>query len=74
MSNPKKTSCDVVIAGAGGAGLMAALTLAEHGADIKVFEKMPVAGGSTRFPEGHVWSRKPDAIAKKHQGDQGRGL
>ncbi len=52
MSNPKKPNCDVVIAGAGGAGLMAALTLAEDGADIRVFEKMPVAGGSTRFPEG----------------------
>ena len=52
MSDQGRTKCDCLIAGAGGAGLMAALTLAESRADIKVFEKMPVAGGSTRFPEG----------------------
>jgi fumarate reductase flavoprotein subunit len=52
MIDPEETRCDVVIAGAGGAGLAAALTLAEGQADIRVFEKMPVAGGSTRFPEG----------------------
>lgn len=50
--NATQQKCDVVIAGAGGAGLAAALTLAEIRADIRVFEKMPVAGGSTRFPEG----------------------
>jgi fumarate reductase flavoprotein subunit len=47
-----RKKCDAVIAGAGGAGLTAALTLAAGRADIQVFEKMPVAGGSTRFPEG----------------------
>lgn len=52
MPDLEKTKYDCLIAGAGGAGLMAALTLAEGRADIKVFEKMPVAGGSTRFPEG----------------------
>ena len=52
MADQGRTKYDCLIAGAGGAGLMAALTLAESRADIKVFEKMPVAGGSTRFPEG----------------------
>ena len=43
---------DVVVAGAGGAGLAAALTLAEGGAKVIVFEKMPFAGGSFLFVEG----------------------
>ncbi len=45
-------SIDVVIAGAGGAGLAAALTLAEGGVRAIVFEKMPLAGGSFLFVEG----------------------
>ncbi|MBI5602530.1 MAG: FAD-dependent oxidoreductase [Deltaproteobacteria bacterium] len=52
MGNDEKTKCDVVIAGAGGAGLMAALALSESDLRVKVYEKMNVAGGSTRFPEG----------------------
>src|SRR5512136_1957857 len=43
---------DVVVAGAGGAGLAAALTLAEGGAKVAVFVKMPFAGGSFLFVEG----------------------
>ena len=47
-----RQKCDVVVAGAGGAGLAAALTLAASRAEVRVFEKMVSAGGSTRFPEG----------------------
>ena len=43
---------DVLVAGAGGAGLAAALTLAEGGAKVVLFEKMPFAGGSFLFVEG----------------------
>lgn len=43
---------DVVVAGAGGAGLAAALTLFEGRASVIIFEKMEHAGGSTRFVEG----------------------
>src|SRR5512136_335436 len=43
---------DVVVAGAGGAGLAAALSVAEGGAKVIVFEKMPFAGGSFLFVEG----------------------
>ena len=43
---------DAVIAGAGGAGMDAALTLAEAGARLVVFEKMSYAGGSTNYAEG----------------------
>ncbi len=43
---------DVVVAGAGGAGLAAALALSEGGAKVVIFEKMPFAGGSFLFVEG----------------------
>jgi fumarate reductase flavoprotein subunit len=52
MSNPMKEKLDVVVIGAGGAGISAALALAEGKANVAVFEKMQHAGGSTRFPEG----------------------
>jgi fumarate reductase flavoprotein subunit len=43
---------DVVVVGAGGAGLAAALTLAQAGIKATVFEKMSFPGGSTNFAEG----------------------
>lgn len=52
MGELSKIKYDVVVAGAGGSGLAAALTLADGGADVVIFEKMRHAGGSTRFPEG----------------------
>jgi len=52
MSERASTPFDAVVVGAGGSGLAAALTLAEGGARVAVFEKMRYAGGSTRFPEG----------------------
>lgn len=52
MTDNETIRVDVAIAGAGGSGLAAALTLAESGVRVGVFEKMKHAGGSTRFPEG----------------------
>jgi fumarate reductase flavoprotein subunit len=52
MTDYNTTETDVVVAGAGGSGFAAALTIAEGGARVAVFEKMKHAGGSTRFPEG----------------------
>ena len=43
---------DVAVVGAGGTGLAAALTLAEGGAKVVVFEKMDVVGGSSNRAEG----------------------
>ncbi|MTI96166.1 MAG: FAD-dependent oxidoreductase [Firmicutes bacterium] len=40
-------TADVVIIGAGGAGLVAAIEAAEQGADVIIVEKMSFAGGST---------------------------
>ncbi len=43
---------DVVIIGAGGAGLTAAIEAAEAGADVIVLEQMPVIGGNTNKATG----------------------
>lgn len=43
---------DVVVVGAGGAGLAAALSAAQTGARLVVFEKQGAIGGTTRFAEG----------------------
>ena len=43
---------DIVIIGAGGAGLTAAIEAAEAGADVIVLEQMPVIGGNTNKATG----------------------
>lgn len=40
-------SYDIVIVGAGGAGMAAAISAKDAGANVAIFEKMPVAGGNT---------------------------
>ncbi len=47
-----KLEADVAVIGAGGAGLAAAVTAADGGANVIVLEKMPVAGGSTNYAKG----------------------
>ena len=46
------TSCDIVIIGAGGAGLSAATEAAGNGAKVIVVEKMGIAGGNTTSATG----------------------
>ena len=43
---------DVVVIGAGGAGLSAAITAADAGARVVVLEKMPIIGGNTQLAAG----------------------
>ncbi len=47
-------SADVVVIGAGGAGLAAANTAADKGASVILLEKMPFAGGATLFAAGTI--------------------
>ena len=44
--------CDVVIVGAGGAGLTAAVRATQEGADVLVLEKMPMIGGNSLKASG----------------------
>ena len=45
-------SCDIVVIGAGGAGLSAATEAASHGAKVIMLEKMGIAGGNTNYATG----------------------
>ena len=50
----KDTECDIVIIGAGGAGLTAATEAANGGARVIVLEKMDIVGGNTNFATGGI--------------------
>lgn len=46
--------CDVLVVGAGGAGMSAAIVAREKGASVLILEKMPRAGGNTLLATGHI--------------------
>lgn len=50
----KDSECDIVIIGAGGAGLTAATEAASKGAKVLVLEKMAIVGGNTNFSTGGI--------------------
>lgn len=52
VTKAKNISCDIVIIGAGGAGLSAATEAASKGAKVIVLEKMGIAGGNTNSATG----------------------
>lgn len=52
VEKPKKyrnTKCDIVVIGAGGAGLSSAIQASQKGADVIVLEKMGIAGGNSNY-------------------------
>jgi fumarate reductase flavoprotein subunit len=51
----------MVVIGSGGSGLVAALTAAEGGVSVILFEKRPIPGGTSNFPSG------PFAVESKIQ-------
>lgn len=61
-----KKQYDIVIVGAGGAGMAAALQAKEAGANPVILEKMPVAGGNTSKSSGGM-----NASETKFQKEQG---
>jgi fumarate reductase flavoprotein subunit len=49
-----KSAYDVVVVGSGGAGLSAAVSAKEAGADVVIFEKMGIPGGNTTRATGGI--------------------
>ncbi len=64
VSSVEDTSCDIVIIGAGGAGLSAATEAAGNGAKVIVVEKMAIAGGNTNAATGGL-NASETSIQKK---------
>jgi len=62
-------TCDVIVVGAGGAGMTAALAAAKHGLDTVVIEKSAYFGGSTARSGGGVWIPGNRALRKADQVD-----
>lgn len=59
-------AADAVVAGAGMAGLVTAVDLADRGADVLVLEKADEPGGSMRLSNGIVWTYLPyEAIRER---------
>lgn len=50
----KDTECDIVIVGAGGAGLVASIEAASNGKKVIVLEKMGIVGGNTNLATGGI--------------------
>ena len=64
---PATTDADVIVLGAGGAGLSAALTAAKAGKTAIVLEKLPSIGGNTQISGGGMaapcnWMQKEEGI------------
>ena len=57
--NLRYSESDLVVIGAGGAGLSAAIAAAEKGISVTVIEKERKAGGTTPFAEGIVAAESP---------------
>ena len=58
---------DVVVVGAGGAGLSAAVRAAEEGARVIVLEKMPMIGGNTVQSAGFMLAVPPQVRDKEER-------
>lgn len=56
----ERDAYDVIVVGAGGAGLAAALTAAEGGASVLLIEKMPAIGGNTLRASGLFNAADPE--------------
>lgn len=65
-------SADIVIVGAGGAGIAAALTAAEKGASVLIIDKAGSVGGNTIISGGVFNAADPERQAQVTMGDSSR--
>ena len=66
FAQTRRDVVDVVVIGAGGAGLAAAIIAKDAGANVLVLEKMPVIGGNTQLAAGGM-----NVAGSKVQADKG---
>src|SRR3954447_11629165 len=69
LPGPLPDAVDVVVVGAGGAGMTAALAAKKRGLETVLVEKSSYFGGSTARSGGGVWIPNNYALAKAGQGD-----
>ena len=69
METPLPAEVDVVVVGAGGAGMTAALAASKHGLDTVLIEKSAYFGGSTARSGGGVWMPGNYALQAAGQAD-----
>ena len=62
------TTCDIVVIGAGGAGMAAAIQAASMGANVIVLEKQGIIGGNTNYATGGL--NAAETSVQKSQGIQ----
>lgn len=78
---PEKSTYDVVVVGAGGAGFSAAITAADEGAKVVILEKMPQVGGNSLISGAEMaasgnWLQKKEGIkdsVEQHYQDTMKG-
>jgi tricarballylate dehydrogenase len=67
---PDQVPTDVVVLGAGMAGLSAAMAASEHGARALVIERAPTIGGSAALSGGYVWTAADlDSLRNEDSGE-----
>ena len=66
LAQTTRDTVDIVVIGAGGAGLSAAIIAKDAGANVLVLEKMPVIGGNTQLAAGGM-----NVAGSKLQADKG---
>src|SRR5690242_4998125 len=69
MTTPLPETVDVVVVGAGGAGMTAALAAKKRGLETVLIEKSAYFGGSTARSGGGVWIPGNYALLKAGQAD-----
>ncbi len=66
LKDYRELDCDIVIIGAGGAGMTAAINATQEGKNVILLEKMPYAGGNTTKATGGM-----NAAETHYQAEQG---